>query len=275
MQTTRYIPDSEVMKAIAVDNPSVASLMRALDIRTLAEALRFLPQTQRTAMLSAALHTGNAKVIDEMVEAFRGDLQHSVVDLSHDARAVQQICDSHQDRYNPYHCWASTIEAIALKGHVDSLAVIVRRSAANASILSNSFYKLASRSGRSQAAKTLFSVCADEPGISLKKRTSLLVEALVTAAIYDTHDTIDALAPLCTPPVLYDALSECSGNRAGRHAFANMWRAAERTICAHQALTKVSGSRARVHLRRCIRTLGKGRPCKSVDCIYGPSCAGT
>ncbi|AVK76993.1 hypothetical protein pmac_cds_305 [Pandoravirus macleodensis] len=270
MQTV-YAPDSEIMKAIAVDNPSAASLMRALDIRTLNEALRFLPRAQRTAMLLTALRTNNAEVIGEMVEAFRGDLQHSIVDLSRDTRAVQQICDAHQDRFNPFHCWASTMAAIAIEGRVDSLAIVVRRTAADVSILRRSFYMLASSPSRPQAAKTLFEVCADEPGISPEKRTSLLIGALVTAATCGANDMIDSLAPLCASSTLHDALLKCAKNTTGSRAFANMWRVAERTVCAHRALSNVCGGGARAHLRRYIRALGRGRPCKSVDCICGPS----
>nr|UMO78340.1 hypothetical protein [Pandoravirus belohorizontensis] len=281
MSHTETAPTGQIMQALADADPSVAHLMRAYGLDTLDQVFRFVPHEASMAALSAALTADDAAVLGEIVGAFqRYQFDKAIDDLSDDPSAVQKMYGTGRcQNYPSYKCYtgATLITRLANKEHVESLAVVVRHTADRLSSIKESIRELAFGCSHPRpnlhALRILLDVCANEPKIDPETQTQLLVDALVLCAGEFAHDIIDTLAPMCTLYVLHETLLRCAGDGARFHAFDNIWRIADGIVCVHRMAKDLRGGDARVRMRRCIRDLGKGRPCKSVDCIYGPSCA--
>ncbi|AGO85462.1 hypothetical protein psal_cds_1181 [Pandoravirus salinus] len=280
MSHTETTLSGQIVQALAAVDPCAGHSMRAHGIGTLGQVFRFVPHEACMAALSTALAAGDAEILGEIVAAFeRHSLDKAIDDLSHDPSAVEQICKAARRRDDPppdYYCHYSgdtLMSSLAIKEHVESLAIVIRHSADWRSSIKESIRELAldSRYLRPnlQALSILLDVCANQPKIDPETQTDFLVDALVHCAGASAHDIIDTLAPTCTPYILYETLLRCSGDGASYRAFDNIWRIAEGTVCVHRMAKDLAGGNARVHMRRCIGDLGKGRPCKSIDCIYG------
>ncbi|BCU02943.1 hypothetical protein [Pandoravirus japonicus] len=278
MSHTETTPTGQIVQALAAADPSMAHLMRAYALDTLDQVFRFVPHEASMAALSAALAAGDAVILGEIVGAFqRYQFDEAIDDLSHDPSAVQKMYGTGRCQdYPSYKCRAgdTLITRLAIKEHVETLAVVVRHSADRLSAISESIQELAldCRYVRPNlhALRILLDVCANEPKINPETQTQLLVDALVHCAGASAHDIIDTLAPMCTLYVLHETLLRCAGDGTSYRAFDTIWRIAEGIVCVHRMAKDLRGGDARVRMRRCIRDLGKGRPCKSVDCIYGP-----
>ncbi|QBZ81628.1 hypothetical protein pclt_cds_1042 [Pandoravirus celtis] len=280
MSHTETAPTGQVIQALTAADPSASHLMRAHGLDTLDQVFRFVPHEARMAALSAALDAGDPKILAEIAAAFGRDLLDKVIDdLSHDPSAVQQICAvaPRRDELPDNYCYTgdTLISSLAIKEHVESLAIVIRHSADWRSSIKRSIRDLAldSRHLRPNlhALRILLDVCANEPKIDPETRTRFLVDALAYCADGFAYDIIDTLAPMCTPHVLHETVLRCAGDGVSFYAFDNIWPIAERAVCVHRVAKDLGGGRIRVHMRRCIRDLGKGRPCRSIDCIYGPS----
>ena len=278
MSHTETTSTGQIVQALAAVDPSVAHLMRAYGLDTLDQVFRFVPHEASVAALSAALAAGDAAILGEIVGAFqRYQFDEAIDDLSHDPTAVQKMYGTGRCQdYPSYKCYTgiTLIARLAIKEHVESLAVVVRHSADRLSAIKESIRELALGCTRPNlhALRILLDVCANEPKIDPETQTQLLVDALILCAGAFADDIIDTLAPMCTQYVLHETLLRCAGGGAHFHAFDTIWRIAEGIVCVHRMAKDLRGGDARVRMRRCIRDLGKGRPCKSVDCIYGPAC---
>ncbi|BCU02941.1 hypothetical protein [Pandoravirus japonicus] len=276
MSRIETTPTGQIGQALAAADPSTAHLMRIHGLRTLDRVLRYVPRDARTAALSTALAAGDAEIIAEIVTALdHKHLHEAIDDLSHDPSALEKIYEAVQRRDDlaDRRTDEPLITSLAIKGRVESLAIVMRHSVECRSSVAWSTRILVHERKFPHALRTLLDVCASEPKIGAETRTRLLIDALVAAANGFNHGVIDALVPICTPYVLHEALLRCPGNTVSHYAFDNIWRVAEGAVCAHQMASGLRRGKARIYMRRCIRDLGKGRPCKSVDCIYGPACA--
>ncbi|AJF96948.1 hypothetical protein TW95_gp0214 [Pandoravirus inopinatum] len=282
MSHTETAPTGQVVQALTAADPSVGHLMRAHGLDTLDQVFRFVPHEACTAALSTALAAGDAEILGEIVAAFgRHSLDKAIDDLSHDPSAVQRICEASRrrddtpDNHQCYYEGDTLISSLAIKEHVESLAIVIRHSADWRSSIKRSIRDLAldRRHLRPNlhALRILLDACANEPKIDPETRTRFLADALAYCADGFAYDIIDTLAPMCTPHVLHETVLRCAGDGVSFYAFDNIWPIAEGAVCVHRVAKDLGGGRVRVHMRRCIRDLGKGRPCKSVDCIYGPS----
>jgi hypothetical protein len=283
MSLTKTTPNGRIAQALAAADPSVGHSMRAHGLDTLRQVFRFVPHEACMAALSAALATGDAEILGEIVVAFeRRYLDKAIDDLSHDPVAVQQICEADRrrddppDNYRCYYAGNTLISSLAIKEHVESLAIVIRHRVDWRSSIEESIRELALDSRRRcpnlHALRILLDVCANEPKIDPETQTDFVIDALVHCAGEFAHDIIDTLSPMCTPYVLREALLRCAGGGVDYRAFDNIWRVAEGTVCVHRMAKDLGSGSARVHMRRCIRDLGKGKPCNSIDCIYGPPC---
>ncbi|AVK75936.1 hypothetical protein pneo_cds_329 [Pandoravirus neocaledonia] len=282
MSHTESMPTGQIVKALAAADPSVSCSMRSHGLDTLERVFGFVSHDARMAALSTALAVGNAEILGEIVAAFQRDmLDKAINDLPHDPGAVHKICEASRRRDdvsdNTYYTGNTLISNLAIEGHIESLAVVIRHSAHCHSFIKRSIRDLGCDCKwprpNLHATRTLLDVCANESRIDPETQACLLIDALVHCASEFAHDIIDILAPMCTSYVLRETLLRCSGDGVSYYAFDNIWRVAEGAVCVHRMARDLGGGNARIHMRRCIRDLGKGRPCKSVGCIYGPPCA--